>query len=153
MKLLDFLQVLIYIYVETYLNKKSQFQKIKTMLLKLNKIAKRRNKVNNIVNYEGDIKEIKVITNIDKKRLGFRPEEGMNQWSRSCQNSGEQRRQPIVVKDDNISKLLKKGYKLNSKTKMYEKEVVITEKGKKKKVIVKAVKLPSEEGKFIILYL
>ena len=39
----------------------------------------------------------------------------MNQWSRSCQNSGEQRRQPIVVKDNNISKLLKKDYKLNSK--------------------------------------
>ena len=148
-EIVDFLQVLVYIYVETYLNKKSQFQKIKSMLLKLNKIAKRRNKVNNIVNYEGDIKEIKVITNIDKKRLGFRPEEGMNQWSRSCQNSGEQRRQPLVVKDDNISKLLKKGYKLNSKTKMYEKEVVITEKGKKKKVVVKAVKLPSEEGKFV----
>lgn len=148
-EIVDFLQVLIYIYVETYLNKKAQFQKIKSMLLKLNKIAKRRNKVNNIVNYDGDIKEIKVITNIDKKRLGFRPEEGMNQWSRSCQNSGEQRRQPIVVKDDNISKLLKKGYKLNSKTKMYEKEVVITEKGKKEKVIVKAVKLPSEEGKFV----
>ena len=34
--------------------------------------------------------------------MGFRPEEGMNQWSRSCQNSGEQRRQPIVVKDDDI---------------------------------------------------
>ena len=148
-EIVDFLQVLIYIYFETYVNKKAQFQKIKTILLKLSKIAKRRNKVNNIVNYEGDVKEIKVITNIDKKRLGFRPEDGMNQWSRSCQNSGEQRRQPLVVKDDNISKLLKKGYKLNSKTKMYEKEVVVTEKGKKKKVIVKAVKLPSEEGKFV----
>ena len=43
------------------------------MLLKLNKIAKRRNKVNNIVNYEGDVKEIKLITNIDKKRLGLDP--------------------------------------------------------------------------------
>lgn len=148
-EIVEFLHVLIYIYTETYLNKKSQFQKIKTLLLKLNKIAKRRNKVNNIVNYEGDVKEIKVITAIDKKRLGFRPEEGMNQWSRSCQNSGEQRRQPLVVKDDNISKLLKKGYKLNPKNKMYEKEIVVTEKGKKKKVIVKAVKLPSEEGKFV----
>ena len=41
-EIVDFLQVLIYIYVETYLNKKSQFQKIKTMLLKLNKIAKKK---------------------------------------------------------------------------------------------------------------
>jgi len=148
-EIVSFLEVLIYIYVETYINKNSKFQKIKTILLKLNKIAKRRNKVNNIVNYESDVKEIKLITSIDKKRLGFKPEEGMNQWSRSCQNSGEQRRQPLVVKDDNINKLLKKGYKLNSKTKMYEKEVIVTEKGKKQKVTVKAVKLPSEDGKFV----
>ena len=115
----------------------------------VNKIVKRRNKVNNIVNYEGDVKEIKLITSIDKKRLGFRPEEGMNQWSRSCQNSGEQRRQPLVVKDDDTKKLLKKGYKFNSKTNMYEKEVIISEKGKKNKVTVKAIKLPADDGKFI----
>ena len=25
---------------------------------------------------------------IDKQRIGFKPEKGQNQWSRSCQNSG-----------------------------------------------------------------
>ena len=41
--LLNNSNILIYIYFETYVNKKAQFQKIKTILLKLSKIAKRRN--------------------------------------------------------------------------------------------------------------
>jgi hypothetical protein len=150
MEIEEFIQALIYLYSETYFYKKPKYQKIKNMLVKLTKIAKRRNLVNNIVDYdEENIKEIKIVTKLDKKRLGFRPEEGQNQWTRSCQNSGEQKRQPIVVADTDITRLLKKGYKLNPKTNQYEKEVVITEKGQKKKVIIKAVKLSADDGKHI----
>ena len=45
----------------TYLLKKSKYQKIKDMLKKLTNIAKRRNKVNEIVNYESSMKNVKAL--------------------------------------------------------------------------------------------
>lgn len=63
------------------------------------------------------------MTQIDKKRLGFTPEEGQNQWTRSCQNSGnDKRRRPQQTLIGDLSKLLSKGYKLNKKTGEYEKK-------------------------------
>jgi hypothetical protein len=148
-EIIDFIKVLLYLYVEIYINKNSKYMKIKEMLSKLNKIAKRRNKVNDIVNYEAGTSAIKQTTSLDKKRLGFKPEEGQNQWSRSCQNSGEdKKRQPLVVSSDNIKELVKRGYKLNEKTGNYEKKSVIVEKGKKKETIIKAVRLPGDNGTF-----
>ena len=51
--------------------------KIKEMLSKLTKIAKRRNKVEEIIEL-GTIgtSKVKEITNLDKDRLGFKPEKG-----------------------------------------------------------------------------
>jgi len=54
-KIVLFMKILIFLYCETYLFKKSKYQKLKKMLNQLNKIAKRRNKVNEIVKYESDI--------------------------------------------------------------------------------------------------
>ena len=147
-EIVEFIKVLMFLYIETYLNKNPKYQKIKTILTKLNKIAKRRNKVNDFVNYN-DTNDIKVrqITELDKKRLGFKPEEGQSQWSRSCQNSGtDKKRRPLIVSNDNIKDLIKKGYKLNPVTKSYEKKVVITLNGKKKEIIAKTIILPSEDG-------
>ncbi len=146
----SFLKILLYLYVETYIIKNPKYLKLKEILNKLTKIAKRRNKVNEIVDYEKGNIAIKQATSLDKKRLGFKPEEGQNQWTRSCQNSGDdKKRQPSVISSDNIKDLIKKGYKLNEKTNNYEKTVVITEKGKKKQVTIKAVKLPSDNGSFV----
>lgn len=143
-EILSFIKVLIYLYSETYLEKKGKYQKIKDKLLKLNKIAKRRNKVREIVDYDTDKVKVSDITSLDKKRLGFKPEEGMNQWTRSCQNSGEDdKRRPIIVSGDNINQLIKRGYKFNSKTNFYEKEVMINNK----KISVRAVKLVNDDGK------
>jgi hypothetical protein len=148
-EIVSFIKVLLYLYVEIYINKNSKYMKIKEMLSKLTKIAKRRNKVNDIVNYEAGSTAIKQTTALDKKRLGFRPEEGQNQWTRSCQNSGEdKKRQPLVVSSDNIKELVKRGYKLNDKTGNYEKKAIITEKGKKRETIIKAVRLPGDNGTF-----
>ncbi len=148
-EIISFMKVLLYLYVETYIIKNSKYIKVKEMLNKLTKIAKRRNKVNDIVNYDAGPIAIKQTTALDKKRLGFKPEEGQNQWSRSCQNSGEdKKRQPLVVSSDNIKELIKRGYKLNDKTGNYEKKVMITEKGKKKETIIKAVRLPGDNGTF-----
>ena len=137
----SFMKVLIFLYIETYLFKKSKYQKLKDILNKLTKIAKRRNKVNDFVDYQSAVKDVKAITALDKKRLAFKPEKGQNQWTRSCQNSGnDKRRRPIIVPGDNIEKLIKMGYKFNKKTNFYEKEVTIEIKGKKSKVNLRAIK-------------
>ena len=147
-EILDFIKVLMFLYIEIYINKNPKYMKIKDMLSRLNKIAKRRNKVNDIVNYEAGSSAIKQTTALDKKRLGFKPEEGQNQWSRSCQNSGDKIRQPLVVSTDNIKELIKRGFKLNTKTNNYEKKSIIVDKGKKKEVIIKAVKLSGDDGTY-----
>ena len=151
LEIIQFMEVLIYLYSMTYLIKKPKFQKIRNTLKNLNKIAKRRNKVVEIVNYESEIKNVKLITALDKKRLGFKPEEGQNQWTRSCQNSGkDKKRRPLVIQGSNMTKLLKAGYKLNKKSGFYEKVVNLTTKGKKHKVTLRAAKISDSDdvGKF-----
>jgi hypothetical protein len=144
----SFIHVLLYLYYEIYLNKNPKYQKIKEKLLKLNKIAKRKHKVREIVDYVDERIKVSDITSLDKKRLGFRPDEGMNHWTRSCQNSGENdKRRPLIFSNEDINKLIKRGYKLNPKTNFYEKNVIITEKGKKKEISVRAIKLLSDDGK------
>ena len=148
-EILDFMKVLIYLYTETYLYKRKNRQKLKDKLKLLTKIAKRRNKVREEVNYKGDSANVKTITSLDKKRLGFRPEKGQSQWTRSCQNSGnDKKRRPETTPGDNVTKLVKAGYKLNPKTKMYEKKVKIKTKGKEYEVVLKAVKLEADDSKF-----
>ena len=110
-EIIRFVKVLLYLYVETYINKNSKYNKIKETLTKLNKIAKRRNKVNDMVDYEAGSSAIKQTIALDKKRLGFKPEEGQNQWSRNCQNSGDKIRQPLIISSENIKELIKRGYK------------------------------------------
>ena len=145
----DFMKVLIYLYVETYLHKKPEFQKIKSMLLNLTKIAKRRNKVSDIVEYDNTVNNIKEITTLDKARLGFRPEKGQNQWTRSCQNSGtDTKRRPIITPGDQVTKLIKDGYKLNNDNGYYEKKVEMKIKGKMYKTVIKAVKLTGDDNIF-----
>ena len=148
-EIIDFMKVLIYLYVETYLYKKKEFQSLKDTLKTLNKIAKRRNKVNEIVEYDNTHMTVKTITNLDKARLGFKPEKGQSQWSRSCQNSGtDKKRRPDVTPGDMMDKLLKEGYKLNKTTGFLEREIEIKVKGKVQKTIIKAIKLAGEDNTF-----
>ena len=148
-EIIKFIKVLLYLYVEIYIVKNSKYMRIKDILSKLSKIAKRRNKVNDFVDYEAGSSAIKQTTSLDKKRLGFKPEEGQNQWTRSCQNSGDdKKRQPTVISGDNIKDLVKKGYKLNTTTNNYEKKVVVVEKGHKKEVVIRAVRLPGDNGTY-----
>lgn len=143
-EIIEFMKVLIYLYVETYLYKNPEYTKIKTILTTLNKIAKRRNKVVEIVEYENEVNKVKEITSLDKARLGFRPEKGQNQWTRSCQNSGTtKKRRPDIYPAEQLSKLLSDGFKLNPKNKYYEKEVK-ADNGKK--VTIKAITLPGDNN-------
>jgi len=148
-EMLDFIKVLIYLYVETYLYKKKEFQKLKEMLKNLNKIAKRRHKVIGVMDYDKSIKTVKSITSLDKARLAYKPEKGQNQWTRSCQNSGnDKKRRPEITPGDQLEKLIKNGYKLNKQTGFYEKTVDMKIKGKVYKTVIKAVKLSGENNTY-----
>jgi hypothetical protein len=140
------MNILIHLYLETYLLKKPKRQILKEKLKKLSNIAHRRNRVDDIVDYDKEKKKVKQMIQMDKKRIGFTPEKGQNQWTRSCQNSGtDKRRQPQQF-TSNID-LLEKGFKLDKTSGVYEKKEKIETTGKKKKeVIIKAVGLDNMDG-------
>ncbi len=144
-RILAFMNILLYLYIETYLFKKSERQELKEKLKKLSNIAKRRGKVDDIVNYAKDNIVVKQITSMDKLRLGFKPTEDQNQWTRCCQNSGkDKRRRPQQYSSINMSELIKKGYSFNKKTQEWERKIITKNKktGKKEEIILKTIKLP-----------
>jgi hypothetical protein len=144
--IIDLMRVLIFLYSEIYLYKNKDYLKLKDTLKLLTNIAKRRNKVAEIVYNDDDIKTVRTITSLDKSRLGFKPEKGQHQWTRSCQNSGkDNKRRPDIIPEDQIDKLLKDGYKMNSKTGFYEKQVELKLQGKMVKTTLKAVKLSGDD--------
>ena len=146
-RIITFMNILIFLYVETYLYKRPERKHLKDRLKKLSNIAKRRNKVAEIVNYEKEYKTVKQMTQLDKKRIGFKPEKGQNQWTRSCQNSGkDKRRRPQQYMNE--FDIRKKGFKFNKKNGVYERKVRIKKGRKKQEVIIRAVGLKgtTEDG-------
>jgi hypothetical protein len=149
-KIVNFMNILIYIYVEVYLRKNPEMGKLKEKLKQVAHIAKRRNRVEEIVYEEHDVTSVKQITKMDKDRLAYKPEKGQNQWSRNCQQSGkDKKRRPIPYTDKNIDELLKQGYVYNSATGDYERTVTINKNGKKKEVVLRAAKLTNNDGTHI----
>jgi len=139
-KITNFMNVLMFLYIETYLQKKPERQELKKKLLELSHIAKRRNKVEEIVIHEIETKNIKHMTQLDKQRIGFKPEKGQNQWTRSCQNSGtDKKRRPQQF--NSMEELIKAGFILNKKTGEFERKAFVTKHGKKIEKTVKSVKL------------
>lgn len=132
-RIIDFMNVFLFLYNNVYLEKDADMQYLKEKLKKLTNIARRRNKVSDIYEVK-EIKVIKKMTKLDKKRLGFTPEKGQNHWTRSCQNSGpNKKRQPLQY--NSVDELLERGYEYNKETGLYEKTL-------KKGVVIRAVKLP-----------
>jgi hypothetical protein len=148
-RIITFMNILIYLYIETYLYKKPERQHMKERLKMLSNIARRRNRVDDIVDYEQDINSLKQMSSVDKTRIGWKPEKGQDQWSRSCQNSGkDKRRRPQHYLDTEMDKLNKAGYAFNTKTGQYERATLVNREGSKKKmeVTLRAVKLPLDSG-------
>lgn len=147
-RIISFMNILIYLYIDTYLLKNPERQILKEKLKKLNNIARRRNKVDEIVDYSRELKTVKQMAQIDKRRIGFKPEKGQNQWTRACQNSGnDKKRRPQQYVSSTMDQLINKGYKFNAKTGEYERK--IPPKGKNgKEIILKTIKLQEydEEG-------
>jgi len=137
-RILSFMNVLIYLYIDTYLYKNPQRRVILEKLKNLDNIAKRRGLVDVIVNYAKSDIEIKQIISIDKQRLGFKPTKDQNQWTRCCQNSGkDKRRRPQPYNTANMDELIKDGYKLNEKTGEWEKKIIKN----KQEIVLKTLKL------------
>ena len=162
-RIIVFMNVLIYLYIETYLYKRADRQKMKDKLKRLTKIAKRRGKVEEIVNHESSIKTVKQMTSIDKKRLSYKAEEDQNQWTRNCQNSGDdKKRRPQQFL--NVEELQKLGYVWNNTLDEfqfghYERKVMVDSAGKvdsnkkKKEVTLRAIKLPLDDtGENFVYY-
>lgn len=127
MDIISFLNVMIYLYSETFLYKKPERQKMLDKLKTLTSIAKRRDKVEYITDYsEKNMSVLKKKTRLDSDRIGFEATKGQNQWTRMCQNSGDSNRQPI--QNNEVEEIIKQGYTLNSVNGMYEKRVTIGNK-------------------------
>lgn len=141
-RIITTLNVLIYLYMETYIAKKPEWQYLKDKLKRLNNIAERRHIVNDFVKYSEEKMNIKTMANADKRRIGYKPEKGQSHWTRVCQNSGtQQRRRPQQYVVDNIDEMLKLGYAFNKATGMYERKIVIKKNGKNVTQTTRAVKL------------
>ena len=92
-------------------------------------------------------KSVKIMTKFDSHRLGYKPKEGESHWTRSCQNSGNKKRQPLQI-NESIDKLLKLGYEFNNKTNFYEKKI----NRNKKQITLRAVGLENPTNNSITYY-
>lgn len=141
-RILTSVNVLLYLYMETYLAKKSEFQYLKGKLKELTNIAERRHIVGDFIKYSDEKINIKAMENIDKSRIGYKPEKGQSHWTRVCQNSGvHQKRRPQQFSSNKLEELLKLGYSLNKATGMYERRVTQKRNGKPYTQVLRAVKL------------
>lgn len=152
LQITNFINIFLQLYIETYILKKPNRQILKEKLRTLTHIAKRRNKVDLFIDYTQETKIVKEMAKQDKQRLGFKPEKGQNQWTRSCQNSGnDKKRRPQQYNVKSIKELIKKGYTYNKKQDIYEKTI----KYNKKNIVIKTIKLPEYDdngmatGKYI----
>jgi hypothetical protein len=132
-----FMKIVMYLYIEIYLHKNKTYQQLRDKLITLTNIAKRCNKVEDLIQISESAKTVKQITKLDKERLGYKPEKGQNQWTRNCQNSGKKKRRPIPYTEQNIKEMIDKGYSYNKETGDYEKKI---KKGKKI-ITLKAAKI------------
>ena len=137
-EILRLMNIILYLYVDTYHNKNPDRKDMMSILKSLNNIARRRNRVEVISEIVEDVRTVKKMTKLDKDRLGFKPDKGQNHWSRNCQNSGTKKRQPTL--HENELELIKNGYTFNPDTKNFEKKVKINNK----EVTLKTIKIPSE---------
>jgi len=150
-KIIVFMNILIYLYIETYLYKKPERQKIKEVLKQLTNVAKRINKVDTIVEHDNSVNAIKIMSTVDKGRIGHKSTDNYDSWSQSCQNSGfETRRRPkqYLTAED----LINNGYKWTDEPYgHYYKKVSVDKFGKttgknKKEIILRAISLKLDEN-------
>lgn len=139
-----FVQKLLYLYQETYLEKKENRAQLLKKLEKMSNIAKRRYAVRDIIKKDetDSYYAIKRMRNIDPDRLGRRTDQDTSQYTRDCQNSGNVIRRPQQLVSE--SELVGVGYALNPESGLYEKTVV--DKQTKEKVELVALRFETNNG-------
>lgn len=159
-RIIDFMNVLIYLYIDTYLYKNPERQKMQDRLAKLTNIAKRRNKVEKVFKEETPSTNIKQMTKVDSKRLKTMGDEP-RKWSKECQHSGlDTRRRPWQVLDP--EELVLQGYTLQDTLngtpfEHYARTLRVDDNGKVlpsgskkgKEVTLRAIKLELDENNYI----
>lgn len=142
----NIINTLLFLYDEIYIKKTIAFKYLLDLLNKIKNIAERRNFVSDFVNYESGASDIKQMQSVDNVYVGYDTGKGIAKHSRICQNSGkENRRRPLQFTDDNIGELLKKGYKMNNSSGMYEKRT----KYNGKDITLRVVKLKGNNNSSI----
>ena len=138
----SFVQKLLFLYQETYLEKKQSRINLINKLEKLTSIAKRRHFVKDII-----IKEetdayysIKKMKNIDPETLG--KSQDNIQYTRDCQNSGNVIRRPQQYTTE--KELLEQGYTFNKATGNYERQYKLPKTNKT--ITLTAIKFDTKSG-------
>lgn len=144
-RITDVVNILLYLYMETYIFKRPELQKLLKHLEKLTNIAKRRQKVVDYVQYEEDTNDVKLMASLDKDRIGFKPDKNQNPWTRSCQNSGnDKKRRPQQFLS--LDEVIKAGFVYNPTTKTYEKQIKYKDGDKMKTTVIRTVALGDGEN-------
>ena len=142
--IIEFMTILLWLYMDTYINKNPERLVICNRLKLLTNIAKRRHSVEEIVVQQiDDSVNIKKIIELDHERL--QPGESDIQWPRVCQKSGDKNRRTDIFTDKTFDKMIKLGYKLNPESGDYERKISLPGKTKKD-VIIKAAKFTNNSG-------
>lgn len=143
--IITFMNVLIYLYIQTYVLKKPEYQRIRKKLEQLTNIARRRNKVEELIDESNQ--EVNPTFNTVNKKLTVQSLDGLFlSWRRLCQNSGndKKRRPQEYTNEDDLKDM---GYvwvnKLGSiNFGHYEKKVTVK---KGKEITLIAAKMPLNE--------
>jgi hypothetical protein len=114
-RIISFVNILIYLYVEIYLKKNKDKLFIKDFLKDLSNIAERRSQVEQIVETKETKTNIKFLSNIDKERFGFTPLPGKNNYSRNCGKN----KQPKAFVSTQLGELEKLGYVFDAELDTY----------------------------------
>lgn len=139
-RIINFLAILFYLYVEIFLKKNPEKQFLQKYLKEFAQVAKTRGQLEKIQEEAKDMKSnIKSLANLDKKRFGFIPDPGKSNYSRLCMKEG----QPQGFQPKTVGELARLGYKYDEKFKTYIYPYVVKDGKKQETKYLKAIQLPS----------
>jgi hypothetical protein len=155
-RITTFMKILIYLYIEIYIFKNKELQRMRDRLKRFTKVAKRLGMVDEVPDSEIMNKSVKKIVNIDKKRLGTSAQDDQTQWTRNCQNSGnDKKRQPQYhLSTDELEQL---GYEWVEELDgipfgHYQKKVTVGKGKKKETATLRAIQLEVDHPDFKYVY-
>jgi hypothetical protein len=101
-EIIEFMTILLWLYMDTYIVKNPERLQIKNKLKSLTNIAKRRNRVEDVFIPEKSDpnSNIKEMAKLDKDRIGSKNNKSKDQWARLCQSTDTMNRRPSIHTDD-----------------------------------------------------